>query len=107
MTDNNHSDLDLNAQLDSYHVAAPSDLLSARIAKAAIQVPQDAAPMKRAPYAQLVAALTVMFAVGFGAYSVYDTIAVTEDESVWMEAATDLGVSDVYNWVYAEMDSGS
>lgn len=93
-------DTDLNKRLDSYQAPEPSELLKARILKAA--APQTAPA--RAPFTKrfmpIAASLVAVCAIGFGTLQVTDTT--KTETAAWQEAATDLGFDDIYDWVEAE-----
>lgn len=98
---------DLNKKLETYQAPEPSDLLKARILKAAKTEPAIAAPV-RMPFTKrfmpIAASLLAICAVGFTVMQSPNTItseAVTET-AVWQEAATDLGFDDIYDWVETE-----
>lgn len=91
-------DNDLNKRLGAYQAPEPSDLLKARILKRA-----TAQPAKRPSWTRrlmpIAACLMAVFAIGFAGLQLSqpDT---TED--IWLEAANDLGVSEIYAWVEGE-----
>ena len=95
------NEIDLNKKLDSYQAPEPSDLLKARILKAAKAevAPQRASYAKR--FMPIAASFLVIGMVGFGALQVTQKTE-TEASTTWQEAATDLGFEDIYNWVEAE-----
>lgn len=90
----------LDNALDYAKVPEPSDVLRARIMKAAtgpVSTPQKT----RAPrqYWKIAASFAAILAIGGLAYTA-STPTISEDESpIWLEAANDLGVSDIYEWV--------
>lgn len=125
MTDpNSHRD-DLNEEraletlLGSYTVSPPSDLLASRILREAKATEQDApilnfeneslnasahsAYSKRAiKYWPRIAALVlVAFSVGMVTLNSLSPVS-SEDEAVWLEAANDLGMNEIYDWVENE-----
>jgi len=114
-------DLSAAKQLDaalSEPTASPSDLLSRRIM--ANLPAQDGAPANDVSRARkinwrAVAAVFVMLgAIGFATLSLQSPETMvpseqiltaentTEETEVWREAALDMGVDDVYDWVYSE-----
>ncbi len=91
------SDKKLGAVLDSYQAPAPSDLLKARILKAA----GETSASKRSfikYYISIAASLVAVCAIGFTALQVTDIGGQPEAEA-WQEAALDLGLEEVYLWV--------
>ncbi len=114
------SDQDLQARLQSYSPAGPSDLLKARILKMAEQTPQDQgqqdAAINTQPIAQndhtpregrsfgkmkWAAGLVCAFSLGIMALTQIGTNQADESD-IWQEAALELGVSDIYDWVENE-----
>jgi len=98
----------LDAALTGATVNPPSDLLSRRI-MAALPAQDGAAAndlslsKRRFNWRAIAASLVAIGAVGFTALSFQtpsDTT--TEDAQVWREAALDMGVDDVFDWVYSE-----
>lgn len=93
---------ELDRVLDYAEVDDPSDILRARILKAAApQINQSATATPRQHW-KIAASFAAVLALGGFAYSAYKTStqAATEDDSaIWLEAANDLGVSDIYDWV--------
>ncbi len=111
------SDKDLQARLKGYSPASPSDLLQNRILKMAKQTPQDIATDStgaissvghqaiphaqndRAPFKMKWAAgLVCAFSLGVIALTQFGTTQ-TDQSNVWQEAALELGISDIYDWV--------
>ena len=98
-----HTEAVLDEVLDYASTAEPSDILKARIMKAATgkvnTLSKESAPRQ---YWKLAASFVAVLAIGGLTYSAYtaSTPTVSEDESaIWLEAANDLGVSDIYEWV--------
>lgn len=105
----------LDAALDSYAVKSPSDLLSARILNAAKTTAQDApiatadtphaandrAPLPWKRLGAVAAALLVALTIGIGTLSPLGSETAVDD-GIYLEAALDLGVEDVYRWVEGE-----
>ena len=96
-------EIDLNKKLQSYQAPEPSELLKARILKAA-RTETPVAPTARASFAKrfmpIAASLIAVCAIGF---TVLQSPNTTKTETAaWQEAATDLGFDDVYDWVEAE-----
>lgn len=94
-------EIDLNNKLDSYKAPEPSDLLKARIMKAASSesVPARISLTKR--FMPIAASLLAVCAIGFGTLQMTQN-SETETATAWQEAATDLGFEEVYNWVETE-----
>lgn len=101
-------DSDLNMKLDSYQAPEPSDLLKARILRAASAQPAQQFA-KRPSFARrfmpIAASLLAICAIGFSALQITQTN--ETDAAAWQEAATDLGFSDIYDWVETEEVSTS
>lgn len=107
----------IDAMLDaaSGDSPAPSDLLSARILKAARNTAQEQSPQqveRSWPFARMAAMMAVTFALGFmggqfsptlspNAPSSIDTTLVAEAEDVtgWLDTSDFLGMDEVYSWV--------
>ena len=92
----------LDAALDLVIAPEPSDILKARIMKDATGNVSQAPSIKpeRKQHWKIAAAFVAVLAVGGLTYSVYTTTAETESETTaWLEAANELGVSDIYDWV--------
>jgi len=102
----------LDAHLDAYDVPPPSALLQARIRKAAHMqaqnspsLPDNAAitdhpqPNRRFGWKRAAAVLAVVGIVGYGTYPLIAPVSPDPDANVWQEAAIDLGVSEIYDWV--------
>jgi len=92
----------LDAMLDTISTSEPSEILKARIMKAATgQV--HSAPLENTPrrqYWKIAASFAVIVAVGAIGYSTYTSPSeIQTEETVWLEAANELGVSDIYTWV--------
>jgi hypothetical protein len=103
-------EIDLNKTLETYQSPEPSDLLKARILKAARAENAAATPTgtsftKR--YMSIAASLVAICAIGFTVLqSPETTITETASETAaWQEAATDLGFDDIYDWVETEETS--
>ena len=96
----------LDGALGNHHINPPSDLLARRIMS---KLPaQKGAPANdigaKFNWRAVAATLVVLSAVGFTTLNMRapafdDTAAETE---VWREAALDLGVDDVFDWVHSE-----
>lgn len=106
----------LNTLLETYHVAPPSDLLAARILREAKVTTQDppaedlesqdlntvANASRTKKYWPRIAALAlVAFSVGMVSFTSL-TPSTSEDETSWLEAANDLGMDEIYDWVENE-----
>ncbi len=102
----------LDDMLSQYVPAPPSDLLTARLLRS---LPPQQIPQKsKTPGWHAIAAMVVAaFSLGFGGSQYFlapgtpagDGVSIATAETVdgaWLEAADDLGVSDVYNWVHGE-----
>lgn len=112
----------LDTLLGSYTVSPPSDLLASRILREAKRTKQDAstAPLtneglnasahsahsKRAiKYWPRIAALVlVAFSVGIMTFNSLSPVS-SGDEAIWLEAANDLGMDEIYDWVENESPS--
>jgi len=95
-------DTELNTKLEAYKAPEPSDLLKARILKAASGreniAPSRASFVKR--FMPIAASLLAVCAISFG---VMQSQQPAEPETAaWQNAALDLGFEDVYDWVEAE-----
>lgn len=106
----------LDAALHSVRAPMPSDLLRARILRDAKATPQDTptallhygmaandrvkSPFKinAAKWGAVAATLMICGALGFQVLSPSGVTTPTDD-TVWQEAAADLGVTDLYSWV--------
>ncbi|WP_371396085.1 hypothetical protein [Fretibacter rubidus] len=100
----------LDNALDSHVVAKPSDLLRARILKAAKAESKTSTSPHGASndrprgktnvfrFAAAAAALMVCAVVGYQTLSPSPTT----DQTIWVEAANDLGIEDLYAWVEGE-----
>lgn len=102
----------------SADVAAPSDLLNRRImANLPAQngaAANDVTSARKISWRAISAAFVMVGAIGFATLSLQspDTTAPTEqtltaentfeETEVWREAALDMGVDDVFDWVYSE-----
>ena len=101
--DINMSDTKLDKVLAAYQAPAPSDLLKARILKAAQQERQGAAAQTAQPsfvrrFAPIAATVLAICAIGFTALN--QNAAINDPEAAaWQEAALDLGMDDIYAWV--------
>ena len=98
-------DTELNNKLEAYQAPQPSDLLKARILKAAST--SNVAALSRARFSKrfmpIAASLLAVCAISF---SVMQIQAPTEPQAAaWQEAALDLGFEDVFEWVEAEETS--
>ena len=97
-------DMDLNIKLDSYQAPEPSELLKARILKAAKTQPAQKRSFTRR-FMPIAASLLAVCAVGLTTLQFTQT---TETETAaWQEAAIDLGFEDIYEWVETEEVSTS
>lgn len=101
-------DTDLNNRLNTYKAPEPSDLLKARILKAAkaenAALASTLAPVRTSfakRFMPIAASLVAVCAIGFAAVQVSQTHE-TETTAAWQEAATDLGFDDIYDWVETE-----
>lgn len=90
----------LDAALDSHSVSPPSELLRARILKAArsdatkqVKLLWHQHPMVRR--GAIAAAFIMCAVIGLQTH----TQPVTSDADIWLDAANDLGIEDLYNWV--------
>ena len=97
------SDAELDKVLSAYQAPAPSDLLKARILKAAQQERADSPvqPAQRSftrRFAPIAATLLAVCAIGFTALQQGSSIEDPE-AAAWQEAALDLGMDDIYAWV--------
>lgn len=97
-------DNDLDKRLESYQAPEPSDLLKARILKQAAKhapaelakpVPSNSKSWPRR-YMAIAASLLAVFVIGVAGLQLSQPDA---SEDVWLEAANDLGVSEIYAWV--------
>lgn len=82
----------------------PSDLLAARIRKAALVARPVDVPATRQPsriWMRRIAAVAAVAVFGFVAITAMQPTEPT-DEAVWQTAAADMGVEDIYLWVQAE-----
>lgn len=94
-------DTELNTRLDAYQDPNPSDLLKARILKAA--GPQADTAISKSfskRFMPIAASFIAVCAVGLAALQV-NTTQKTES-AAWQEAAADLGFDDIYDWVETE-----
>ena len=97
------SDADLDKALAAYQAPAPSDLLKARILKAAAQESvespaQIAQPSFMRRFAPIAATVLAVCAIGFTAMQ-QNSFAEDPDAAIWQEAALNLGLDDIYAWV--------
>ena len=93
-------DTDLNEKLDSYRAPEPSELLKARILKAALPQAAPARLSFTKRFMPIAASLIAVCAIGFATLQITDTT--KTETAAWQDAATDLGFDDIYNWVEAE-----
>jgi len=93
------TDTDLNRKLDSYQAPEPSALLKARILKAAKAQPIEKPSFTRR-FMPIAASLLAVCAIGFTTLQFTQTD--KTESAAWQEAATDLGFSDIYDWVETE-----
>ena len=110
----------LDTRLDDLDVPAPGDLLKARILKAVSAEPVAPQPVPATtvtwPWGRIAVMMLFAFSAGFGGAqfvslgvpgddAVPEGVFVMEDEATqveWQFAATELGVSDVYEWASGE-----
>lgn len=95
------AEAELDAALDRLTTPTPSDILEARILKAAtgqVSLPLQTKPA-RLQYWKMAASFAAMLAIGVVGYSAYTLADPQSEETVWLEAANELGVSDIYAWV--------
>ena len=92
------TEIDLNNRLNSYKAPEPSDLLKARILKAAKAEPMPVRASFTKRFMPIAASLLAVCAIGFGTLQV-SLNSETETVTTWQEAATDLGFEDIYDWV--------
>ena len=95
------TEIDLNNRLNSYKAPEPSDLLKARILKAAKAEPIPVRASFTARFMPIAASLLAVCAIGFGTLQVSQN-SETETVTAWQEAATDLGFEEIYDWVETE-----
>ena len=94
-------DTDLNKRLDAYQAPNPSDLLKARILKAAEpQANTSASKPFSKRFMPIAASLVAICAIGFATLQLGTTQ--KTESAAWQEAAIDLGFDDIYDWVEAE-----
>lgn len=101
-------EIDLNKKLQSFQAPEPSDLLKARILKAARVENGAAEKAATAPirtsftkgFMPIAASLLAVCAISFTVLQNPNTA--TTETAAWQEAAIDLGFDDVYDWVEAE-----
>jgi len=92
-------DAELNKKLDSYKAPEPSELLKARILKAAKAEPATKPAFTRR-FMPIAASLLAVCAIGLTTLQLTQT---NETETAaWQEAAIDLGFEDIYDWVETE-----
>lgn len=93
-------DTDLNKMLDSYQAPEASELLKGRILKAA----NKSEPAQKRSFSRrfmpMAASLLAVCAIGLTTLQ-FSPIDKTET-AAWQDAATDLGFSDIYEWVETE-----
>lgn len=99
----------LDSALSNHHIHPPSDLLARRIMS---KLPaQDGAPANdtsrgfKFNWRAVAATFAVLSAVGFTTLNMSAPApddAATAETEVWREAALDLGVDDVFDWVHSE-----
>ena len=92
----------LDAILDSHSVSPPSELLRARILKAArsdAPVSEQVKPLwHQRPIVRrsaIAAAFVICAVIGLQIL----TPPLVDDTAIWLDAANDLGIEDLYNWV--------
>jgi len=94
------TDMDLYKKLESYQAPAPSDLLKARIMKAAAVQTKPTYKTLSKRFMPIAASLLAICAIGLTTLQITQT---TKTEmAAWQEAATDLGFDDIYEWVETE-----
>ena len=99
----------LDSALSDHHMNPPSDLLARRIMS---KLPaQDGAPANdtsrgyKFNWRAVAATFAVLSAVGFTTLNMRPPApddAIAAESEVWREAALDLGVGDVFDWVHSE-----
>lgn len=89
-------DTDLNKKLDSYQVPEPSELLKARILKAA-KAESIQKPSFTRRFMPIAASLLAVCAIGLTTLQFNQTD--RTETAAWQEAAIDLGFDDIYEWV--------
>ncbi len=94
----------LNKKLDSYQAPEPSELLKARILKAAIEKPLQKPSFTRR-FMPMAASLLAFCAIGLTTLQFTQTD--NTETAAWQEAAIDLGFDDIYDWVETEEVSTS
>ena len=95
-------EIDLNRKLESYKAPEPSELLKARILKAASTENGATAPIGTSfvrRFMPIAASLLAVCAIGFTVMQSPDTT--KTETAAWQEAASDLGFDDIYDWVEA------
>jgi len=92
-------DTELNKKLDSYQAPEPSELLKARILKAA-KAETVTKPSFARRFMPMAASLLAICAIGLTTLQLTQTD--KTETAAWQEAATDLGFDDIYNWVETE-----
>ncbi len=114
-------DTQLDAALQSYTVDAPSDLLAARILKMAKATPQQKQTFqdietgnirqenvlwreKRYGFG-IAALLLISLTFAFGTLNFAPSDTESDTAEIWLEAAADLGMSDIYDWVEGQTNS--
>ena len=109
MRDTKMSDADLDKKLASYIAPAPSDLLKARILKAAQQerhaekIDAPARPFIRR-FAPIAATIMAVCAIGFATLQINDPAEQPTEAEAWQEAALNLGFDDLYAWVEEDIE---
>lgn len=91
-------DTKLNKKLDSYQAPEASDLLKARILKAATKIEPARNPSYTRRFMPIAASVLAVCAIGLTALQLTQT----NETAAWQEAATDLGFDDIYDWVETE-----
>jgi len=105
---------DMMAALDSYQTPQTSDLLQARILKTARNTPQDErqdipqniAKPRVAPIRLLQAmAACLCVVISLGLWTSHMSATQYEQEAdIWLNAANDMDMSDIYTWVETGID---
>lgn len=107
---NDMSDKTLDAALDSQIVMPPGDLLKARILAAARNTAQDGVPAndrRRVSWKQISGIAATFIICGVIGWIGFAPNTEAISDTVYLEAALDLGVDDVYRWVEGEPEDGA
>jgi len=94
------SDKKLGLKLDSFEAPAPSDLLKARILRAAGEATAPRRSFMK-HYMSIAASLVAVSAIGFATLQATGGVDIGDqpEAEIWQEAALDLGFQEVYEWV--------